>query len=64
VFSLQEMQLLAQLLQQLLNLPALPIHAVTLDMQQIKLPTDDGLPSQQRQQLTVIQYAVVGAMAG
>lgn len=64
VFALQGTQLLALCLQLLLDLPALLIHAVTLDTQQIELATDHGLPAQQRQQLSVIQHAVVRPMTG
>jgi hypothetical protein len=62
VFALQPAQLLALHLQLLLDLPTLLVHAVTLDAQQIDAPTNDRLGSQQRQQLAVIQHAVIRPM--
>jgi hypothetical protein len=64
VFALQATQLLTLRLQLLLDLPALLIHALTLDTQQIELATDHGLPAQQRQQLPMIQHAVVRPVTG
>lgn len=62
VFALQPTQVFALHLQLLLDLPALLIHAVTFDSQQIDAPTDDRLGSQQRQQPPVIQHTVIGPM--
>jgi hypothetical protein len=64
VFASQQAQLIELLLQLFLSLPALLIHAVALDSQQIDSPTDNCLRSQQRQQLPVFQHAVIGPMAG
>jgi hypothetical protein len=64
VLALQNTQLLLLLAQHFIDLLALQGHAVMFQMQHVYLPPDDRLASQQRQQLPVIQNAILRAMAG
>ncbi len=64
VLALQGAQPLTLFQQLVFNRSALLVDTVTLDPQQIDPSPDDGLGAQQRQQLPVIQHAVIRAMAG
>jgi len=64
VLALEQAQVFMLHLQLLLDLPALLLHAVALDTQQIDPPSDHRLGTQQRQQLPVLQHTVIGPMTG